>query len=223
MLSRRWLGYGLYLLLVMSVTTLRAATSGSTVIGPITSPVMQNIFLLDSGYVNWPTVTTTPQQSFVTNNRKCPATHRPFVAISMSKILSTSILSVTTSPFHSISGFGVCVNGLTTNANNYTVQYLVTKRYNVAAAQITQNVYTGSSIFTVSSSILISGFGRNTKPTAHQASNQPNYTSVGGLKWFVYCYPNSLALPYDQSVAASVNAIGCYGLNLPLGNLGVPF
>lgn len=224
MFSRRWLACGLYLLLVMIVTTLQAATSGSTVMGPMTSPALQTIFLLDSGYVNLPPASNTPQQTFNTNNKKCPSTHRPYVTISLSKILSTSTMSITTSPFHSVSGFGVCVNILNTNANNYMVGYYVTKRYNVAAAQNTGNLYTaGNGAYFWYLTILVSGFARATMPTIHQASNQPNYTAVGGLKWFVYCYPNSMALPYDQTSNAAINAVGCYGRDLPLGNLGVPF
>lgn len=218
MLKCPWWQTLIYLSLMFYTAVLWAATSGSTVVPRITSPVLPNIFILDTGFVAYATDSTTPQQYFYTRNVVCPSTHRPYVTITFSQINNTSF-----NPIHTLTGFGICINKLTYNGAGYTVGYLTTKRYNVAQKSTLFTTYTGFDVLTISSYVQLTGAPRQITPTRHVASDQVYPPAMGNIKWELFCYPTSLPPPYDQTYAPSVNSIGCYGLNLPLGDLGVPF
>lgn len=145
------------------------------------------VFVLDKGYVN--NISGGEQQSFTTN-KICPTGFNIYVDLRASKIAQSGT--------DLLQGFGTgCVNSVTANATNYTVGYLVSRRFMNASPQTNVGYYIGLSASAW-------GWGSTVVMFTSAVVGNPSadFTTMAGFYWTAYCYSTSAfvappnSLPY---------------------------
>lgn len=162
-----------YLFIFPPITN--AAGSTEPAIIPTVTPNM--IFTLATGQV------LTPADAVVHNlviPNKCPVNFKPYVVIIPTKVAASI------GEQQLLGSFGVCIQSVTTGANNYTVNYLAIRRYGVLETSLNNNRYIGKSDWqwTLASTVDMPPTSRVENPY-----NGYDYTTTAGLSWSLYCYP----------------------------------
>lgn len=148
------------------------------------------ILIRTSGYINTPPLNSI-QQSFTVPAR-CPSGFTPYVVMEVANVLFVNIANT---PQAYMTGFGICVNGLSFTATTTTVGYLVVQRYMLVDFTPNSGLFLTNNFVAALTTSNSTPMPATAIATAVSASH---FQALRGINWRMYCYPPNLSPPIDQ-------------------------